>query len=101
MWTPSRAWLDDPALLVVYALAVHRLTRLVVADELTAGLRERILLRVQGRPMLAYLVTCPWCISIWIAAAWVLLATLVPPVAWFAGAVLAFSTVAGLLAGKE
>lgn len=101
MWTPSRAWLDDPALLVVYALAVYRLTRLVTADELTANLRERVLVRAQGRPMLAYLVTCPWCISIWIAAAWVLLATLAPPVAWFAGAVLAFSAIAGLLAGKE
>ena len=101
MWTPSSAWLHDPVLLVLYALAVYRLTRLVVADELTAGPRERILTRVQDRPLLAYLVTCPWCISIWLALAWVLLASLLPPVAWYAGAVLAFSAVAGLLAGKE
>lgn len=98
MWTPSRAWLDDPVLLVLYALAVYRLTRLVVADELTAPIRERIMER---STRWATFITCPWCVSIWLAAGWVLLATLVPPVAWFAGALLAFSAVAGQLAGRE
>lgn len=98
MWTPSRAWLDDPVLLVLYALAVYRLTRLVVADELTAPTREWIMER---GPRWATFITCPWCVSIWLAAGWVLLATLAPPVAWFAGALLAFSAVAGLLAGRE
>lgn len=88
----------DPLALLVAALAVYRLTRLVVADELTAPLRDRVVGR-GGR--LAYLVTCPWCISVWIAAGWVLLLVLLPLVALVAGTVLALSAVAGLLSSLE
>lgn len=75
-------------ILLVYGLAVARVTRLVVADVLTKPLRERIIdwsymrafphfrdYTVAERrmyrgerdvPALAYLITCPWCSSIYI-----------------------------------
>ena len=79
---------------VVTALAVYRLTILVTADKLTARWREAVVLRLQERRHgprppasdsldrmgwqsavatdphpLAYLVQCPWCVSVWIGAA--------------------------------
>jgi hypothetical protein len=69
-------------LLVVYALCVHRVTRLVTTDTITAGARERLRraayhgkftangYAVSNR-FLAWvfdLVTCDWCTSIWVAA---------------------------------
>lgn len=45
--------------------AVWRTTLLVVADELTAPLRERTLRRWDGGRM-EYLLSCPWCASVWV-----------------------------------
>ena len=108
-----------PALIVVYALAVARVTRLIVADKLTEGPRERLADAAWRRryadfwthakadnapePLLAYLITCPWCASIYVAA-------VAAPLAYFWGTspwllvpalALAFSYVTGFLAGKE
>lgn len=92
--------LRDPTALAVGALAVHRLTRLALEDEVTAPIRERITEAApEGR--LAYFVTCPWCVSMWAAAAWAALTVAAPAVAAPLGAVLAWSSVTGLLASVE
>jgi hypothetical protein len=92
--------LRDPVTLTVGGLAVHRLTRLVTRDELLRPLRDRIADRnPEGR--LAYLVSCPWCVSPYVAAAWALLAVTAPSVAAPAGAALAWSSAAGLLSAAE
>lgn len=109
-----------PALIVlVYALAVARVTRLITADKLTEVPRDRLTdaawrRRYGGQwaaaradkadePLPAYLLTCPWCASMYVAAA-------AAPLAWFWGSspwllvpalALAFSYVTGFLAGKE
>lgn len=109
-------------LLVVYALAVARVTRLVTADKITDVPRERLKARLWRRavkdptllrlmladpqaeqPKLVYLLTCPWCVSVYVAAVAAPLAywwgdhpaLLVPALA------LAFSHVTGLLAKME
>lgn len=49
--------------------AVVRLTRLVVADGITEGLRARLTLAARRRRFAAWLtdlVTCPWCVSVWL-----------------------------------
>jgi hypothetical protein len=54
--------------MAVDALATARLTRLVVDDEIFQPVRDR----VQGRwpeSKLAYLMTCPVCVSIWAGVA--------------------------------
>lgn len=102
----------SPVLLTLDALAVFRLTRLVVSDSITAGLRERAIGREQisdrhltgermtmvARPWLATLLACPWCVSPWLAAVVVACQALTPAVWLYLACVLAFSAVAGLLA---
>jgi Protein of unknown function (DUF1360) len=95
--------LRDPVTLAVGALAVHRLTRLAVEDELTRPGREAVAKWAEGTaervawPRLAYFVTCPWCVSVWLAAGWAVLTVTCPPVAQPLGAVLAWSSATGLI----
>jgi hypothetical protein len=99
--------LRDPTTLAIGALAVHRLTRLAVADEITRPLRERITRWAEGTaerraaPSLGYFASCPWCVSIYVAAGWAALTVTSPPLALAAGVPLAWSSVAGLLASAE
>ena len=107
---------------VVFALAVARVTRFITADKLSEKIRLRIVWRLWLRraggdeelarlqignkrpePMLAYLLTCPWCASIYVGA-------VAAPVCWAWGDTpyafipalwLAFSHVTGLLAKIE
>jgi hypothetical protein len=101
------ARLRDPVTLTVGALAVHRLTRLVTDDELTRPLRQRLTRWAAGdasrpaRPSVGYLLTCPWCMSVYVAAGWAALAASASAVAVPAGAALAWSSVTGLLASLE
>lgn len=97
--------------LILDALAVARLTRLVVADSITAPFRERLAgsrpgttrqlggerIVIAARPRLAQFVSCPWCVSPYLAAAVVACQALAATVWFYAAAVLAFSLVAGLL----
>ena len=65
-------------LLIVYALAVARLTKLINSDRITKAPRERLIRRLPEGSLLAYLIVCPWCVSIWIGA-------LAAPVTWWWG----------------
>lgn len=86
--------------LAVGALAVHRLTRLVTTDEVTAPARDRITEAApEGRT--AYFVTCPWCVSVWAAAGWLALTAAAPRLTRPLGVVLAWSSAAGLLSSWE
>lgn len=96
-WVAGLTWTDDPTRLVLYALAVFRLTVLVTEDYVAS--RPRRWVESRGDTW-AVFITCPWCVSIWLAAGFVALACLAQPLALILGAVLALSAVAGLLAGK-
>jgi hypothetical protein len=65
--------MPDWVVLIVYALAVARLTGLVVDDEITRPARAVLLANVHPDDRFANaaatLITCQWCSSIWIAAA--------------------------------
>lgn len=100
----------DPVTLAVYALAVARITRLVVADEITEGVRDFVIGWLDDRPrtlgsFLAQLIQCQWCASVWISS-------LAAPLIWTWGGhpallvpaiALALSQVAGTLSevGRE
>lgn len=84
-------------------LAGARLTRLITRDRITQAPRHWALRKLPDGHLLAYLVVCDWCVSMYVgtatAAAWV---------AWsdetlFRGvtAALAMSYVAGWLAARE
>jgi hypothetical protein len=54
--------------IVVVLFVVARLTRLIVADEITRQPREAIVRRLPDGSHFAYLLFCRWCLSVWIAA---------------------------------
>ncbi|SCK26967.1 Protein of unknown function [Streptomyces sp. WMMB 714] len=67
-----------------------RITRLITKDTLAAGFRSWTAQRFGDDSKFAYLVTCSWCTSVWVAAA-------VVPVAFLAGNTVAFQAVAMVL----
>lgn len=89
--------------LVIYSLAVARLTGLIVADSITDPVRDWIKIRLDDRPAtlgasIATLIECPWCAGMWIAL-------VAAPLVWFWGGspvmlipaiALAFSQVTGM-----
>lgn len=59
---------SEIAEVAVLLLFVARLTRLMVADEITRRPREAIVRRLPDGSPAAYLLLCRWCLSVWIAA---------------------------------
>ncbi|MFZ2488673.1 MAG: hypothetical protein WAZ19_11170 [Anaerolineae bacterium] len=47
---------------------ILRLTRLIVADQITYPIRARIVVRLGPDHPISTLITCTWCMSVWIAA---------------------------------
>jgi hypothetical protein len=101
----------SPLAVVLDMLAVWRLTRLVIRDAFPPVRRpvDAIVRRAdhraleRGRPesFLGTLLTCPWCVSIYVGAVVVTLRCAFP-VAWpYVAFVLAASGVAGVLAEHE
>jgi hypothetical protein len=96
--------MTDPVLLVIFALAVARVTGLIVADAITEPARDWVLDKLDDRPAtlgnaLATLITCPWCTGMWVSL-------VAAPLVWFWGEspvmlvpaiALAFSQVAGMI----
>lgn len=88
---------------IVYTLAVARLTLLVTTDEITRPVRERIIARLNPDsrfgPWLAYLIECPWCMSVWVAGIALPLASIHPshPLPYTTAWILAASMVTGTL----
>jgi len=90
-------------LIVVAALATARVTRLITQDRIFDAPRNAVLRALPDGHLIAYLVTCDWCVSIYTGtltavgggyAGWWPWAA-VPAVA------LAFSYVTGWLASRE
>jgi hypothetical protein len=95
------AWLQ----LLIYALAVSRVTGLIVSDTITEGARDALLGWLDDRPktlgaFVAGVIECPWCAGMWVAL-------VAAPLVWFWGGspvmlipalALAFSQVAGATA---
>lgn len=61
------------AIIAIYALAFMRVTYLVTLDTITEPVRDWIVVHLDDAPgsagsWFAYLVTCPWCASVWLGA---------------------------------
>jgi hypothetical protein len=95
------AWLQ----LLIYALAVARVTGLIVADTITEPVRDRVINWLDDTPgsagnWFASLITCPWCAGMWVSL-------VAAPLVWFWGGspvmlipalALAFSQITGATA---
>lgn len=98
MTTP--VWLQ----LLVYALAVARVTGLIVADSITEPMRDALIGWLDDRPatlgsFIAALIQCPWCAGMWVS---LIAAPLVwlwgdTPVMLIPAIALAFSQVTGMI----
>lgn len=91
--------------LLIYALAVARVTGLIVSDSITETPRDNLIAWLDDRPAtlgsyIATLVTCPWCAGMWVSL-------IASPLAWFfwdspvmliPAIALAFSQVTGMVA---
>jgi hypothetical protein len=102
---------------VLLSLTTYRVTRLLVSDKITESVRERVALWAEYRwqskhavvdaddpewkSKLAYFITCPWCVSIWVGGFLVLAADMVTSVPLPALTWAATSAVTGWLASHE
>jgi hypothetical protein len=90
-------------MVVVMALATARVTRLVTRDRILQAPRRAVLRALPDDHLLAYLVVCDWCVSIYtgtltaVGGAW---AGWWPWV-WVPALAFAFSYVTGWLASRE
>lgn len=93
----------DAIAVLVAALATARLTRLVTRDRITDAPRRALLRRLRNRELLAYLVVCDWCASVYTGAAVAAAGAAYGAWTWAWAPVLAlaFSYTAGWLAGHE
>lgn len=89
-------------LYAVYLAAFARLIVLITMDMITARPRDAVVtaLKERGRDMLAYLLLCPWCVSVWLAipAAPIIYAYGDSPWLFVPALALALSAAAGALA---
>lgn len=99
----------DTISLILAGLATARVTRLVTGDRLTERPRLWLLTQIVRRnrhgdeSLAAYLVTCPWCVSVYAGAGFGAGWWLWGESRWFTAAVaaLAFSYATGWLASRE
>jgi len=90
-------------LVVVVVLASWRLARLLSVDEIFRPARERVIDRAGADSQIAYLVTCPWCISVWSSPPLIAAAVWWPQnrVVWIVALSLAASGFAGIMQSVE
>lgn len=86
--------------LVVYLLAVYRLTRMIMQDEILDGPRNWVYGKVKPGGKIEYLIGCPWCLSIWVAIPLAILYIRSPDGMMVAGLPLAGSAITGILDQK-
>ena len=92
--------MNDALLFILTALSTYRLTRLFTADRILQAPRAWVVRRSRW---LGYLVTCDWCLSIWLAPAPTALAILYPEerITWAILIALSASALVGLLSMIE
>lgn len=93
----------EPITLLISALVTARITRLITRDRITMAPRRWLLQRLPNDGMMAYLIVCDWCSSVYVGLG---VAAGGAVAGWWTGAWivplgLAFSYVAGWLASKE
>lgn len=89
-----------PFAFVVVALAVYRITRLVVSDTLTEPLRERTTYKLREigfSGWLKDLLDCPWCASIWLGAGATVMVFCWPRVTFWLSVPFALAAITGLI----
>lgn len=87
--------------LLLDILAVIRLTKLILHDYITEDIRNYIFTKFPpADSKLGYLFTCPWCMSIWVAALYFVLRRTHPEFTNYLSELLTASLATGILNEK-
>lgn len=82
------------------ALATYRLTKLVIDDKITEDFREKVWEKHPPDSKIGYLISCPWCVSVYVGLGVVALRKAAPGVWDPLSRALAASSVTGLIEEK-
>ena len=86
---------------IILALAIFRLTRVIVVDEIFSDLRDRIWEKFPPETSyVGFFFTCEWCVSMWVALPTVLLYALYPSITLTVGCIFALSAVSSLITAR-
>ena len=85
---------------IIFTLASYRLTRLLVIDVIFEPVREKVWKKFPPSTKFGYVFTCMWCMSIWATLSLILLALVVPPLAYVVSLVLSISAIVGVIAER-
>lgn len=90
-----------PVEFVILGLATYRLTRLATRDAIFESARNRFWSRFPPESSkLGYLLTCEWCLSVWLASV-LFVSAMISTVTVLVVAPFALSAIAGLLTAYE
>ena len=81
-------------------VATYRLTKLIMEDRITEDLRNAVYERFPRDSKTAYLLSCPWCVSVWAGAGVFALRRISPQTADVVSGLLAASAVTGIVYTK-
>lgn len=93
--------MNDLILLVASVFATHRLTVLVTRDTITEKLRNWFFNRWNPMNSWTYVLTCPWCISMWLGGVVLLGVVFIPQIWVYFALLLTFSSITGLIEEKR
>lgn len=83
---------------VILALAVFRVTRLLIEDSILEPIRELTTFRLSPQNKFRELIECPWCLGMWLSFATAGLVLLRPVIITWLALPFALSAVVGLIA---
>jgi hypothetical protein len=86
---------------IILALAVFRITRLIIKDEVLAPLRNEFWEKFTPETSyLGFLFTCEWCVSMWVALPVILFYVAFPTLTLLVGCIFALSAVSSLITAR-
>ena len=88
--------------IAILGLATYRTTRLFTRDTILNPIRNWIWKKSPPeKSFIGYLLTCEWCMSVWVGSGFVLSAIIIPVETYIVATISALSAIAGLLTAYE
>jgi hypothetical protein len=88
--------------IAILGLATYRTTRLFTRDTILNPIRNWFWKKCPPeKSFFGYLLTCEWCMSVWVGSGFVLSAIIIPVETYIVATISALSAIAGLLTAYE
>jgi len=89
--------INSLTIFLILGLATFRVTRMITTDVIFDKLRNKIWNKFPPNKGIGYLITCNWCLSVYVAILMSLFMFTLPLIALVVSLVLAISAIVGLL----